>query len=388
MINRLLQLLFAPALDRRPAVLHQPPHRLDAVEFRAVGRQEFELDAFLLQECKRGPDGSSVMDGGVVEHDYKRFVDLASQMLHRAQKGLGGAGLPVVGVHDRSAAEQRGHDIEALAVWSIDQVLLAAWRSGAAVGVSLSETGLVEVGQFDLAGLRSAPQLVERLAGVGEGGGLSLFFKLWRVRFHTMPLALRALIRVFTSTGKPCASIWRCSSSVALKGSCRAHCSKRSRQLPRRACAVRRCGALSKNASMPSLAQRCQVTHTVSMLRSCSFATSRLSRGCDSSSKVLARSPARQSGDFLTTCFSASRSSSLSRVSNYLPIQTPHLHDRAHAVEDRTRTHETPKQDHCSKNFNQPTYCSLTSSGLVRKAFSMPRLPSLTQASTSDGVRS
>ncbi len=232
-INRLLQPLLAPALDRQPAVLHQPPHRLDTVELRAIGRQELELDVFLPQECERGPDGSSVMDGDVVEYDHKRFVDLAAQVLHKAQKGLGGAGLPVMGVHDSAAAEQRGHDIKALAAWSIDQVLLAAWRPSAAVGVNQSETGLVEVGQFDLVVLRSASQLVERSATVR-----------WRSKALAAPIAASA------------------------------------RQPPRRACAARRpLRGMSKNASMPSLAQHCQVTRTVSILRCYNLATSRLSRG-------------------------------------------------------------------------------------------------------------
>ena len=125
-INRSLQLLLGPALDCKPAVLHQPPHRLDAVEFWAVGRQELELGAFLFQECERGPDGSSVMDGGVVEYDHKRFANLATQIRHKAQKGLGGAGLQVVGMNDRTAAEQRCYDIEALAARGINKVLLAA----------------------------------------------------------------------------------------------------------------------------------------------------------------------------------------------------------------------------------------------------------------------
>ena len=102
MINRPLQLFLGPALDLQPAVLHQPPHRLDAVELRAVGRQELEPDGFLLQECERGPSSSIIMDGGIVEHDHKRFVDSAAQILHKAQKGLGGAGLPVVGVYQNA----------------------------------------------------------------------------------------------------------------------------------------------------------------------------------------------------------------------------------------------------------------------------------------------
>lgn len=173
-VNRPLQLFLGAALDLQPAVFHQPPHRLDAVELRAIGREKLELDAFLLQDCERRPDDRRVMDGGVVEHDHKRFFDLAAQILHKAQEGLGGAGLPVIGVHDSAAAEQRGYDIEALAARGVDAVLLAARRPGAAVGVNLSETSLVEVGQFDLAGQRLGPQLFKRLAGLGLDARRSL----------------------------------------------------------------------------------------------------------------------------------------------------------------------------------------------------------------------
>ncbi|MYZ51222.1 hypothetical protein F5985_03480 [Malikia spinosa] len=95
---------------------------------------------------------------------------------------------------------------------------------------------------------------------------------------------------------------------------------------------------------------------TVSMCRFCSLATSRLSRGWLSSSKVLARSRARQSGDFLTTCSSANRSSSLSRVSSRLPIRFPHPHDAAPAALGRIRTDGGPKQGHGSENFSGLTY--------------------------------
>ena len=115
------------------------------------------------------------MDEGVVEHDHQRFAHLAAQIFHKAQKALGGTGLPVVGMHDRATAEQRGDGIEALAARGINPVLLAAWRPSASVGVNLREACLVEVGQFDLARQRLGPQLVERLVRLGEGGGISFF---------------------------------------------------------------------------------------------------------------------------------------------------------------------------------------------------------------------
>ena len=63
------------------------------------------------------------------------------------------------------------------------------------------------------------------------------------------------------------------------------------------------------------------LAHGADVVRSCTLVTSRLSMGWHSSSKVLASSRARQSGDFLTTCSSAIRSSSLSRLSSRLPIR-------------------------------------------------------------------
>lgn len=79
-------------------------------------------------------------------------------------------------VFDCSATQQCRHDVEALAAQGFDEVLLVSWCPGAAVKVDLRETGLVEVGQLNLAGLRLALQLVELLAGSGEGGRVSLFF--------------------------------------------------------------------------------------------------------------------------------------------------------------------------------------------------------------------
>jgi hypothetical protein len=57
MVNRSFQLLLGPALDFKPAELHQPPHRLDAVDLRAVRREKLELDTLLLQKRECGPDG-------------------------------------------------------------------------------------------------------------------------------------------------------------------------------------------------------------------------------------------------------------------------------------------------------------------------------------------
>lgn len=80
-----------------------------------------------------------------------------------------------MGVFDGSAAQHRRHDVQALAAQSIDAVLLATRCPGAAVGVDLRKARFVEVGQLDLAGLRMGPQLVELLAGLGKGNGISLF---------------------------------------------------------------------------------------------------------------------------------------------------------------------------------------------------------------------
>lgn len=178
MLDGPLQFFFGPAFDRQPAVLHQAPHDLDAVELRAVGRQELEPDALLLEQRERILDRMSTVDGGVVEHDHQGFADFPGQVGHEPQEEFGRAGAPVVGVLDGSAAQQCRHDVEAFATRGLDEVLLAPWRPGAAVGVDLREAGFIEVGQLDLASLRLGPQLVELLAGLGEGGRVALFFKL------------------------------------------------------------------------------------------------------------------------------------------------------------------------------------------------------------------
>lgn len=63
MVNCPLQIFLGPALDLHPAVLHQPSHRPGAVEFRAVGRGELELDANLLQQSECWSDGFGAVDG-------------------------------------------------------------------------------------------------------------------------------------------------------------------------------------------------------------------------------------------------------------------------------------------------------------------------------------
>ena len=178
MLDRPIQFLLGPTLDRQPALLHQEPHRRDAAELRAVGWQKHERNSALLQQCERRSNGCCAVDAGIVEHDHQRLSDLLRQVGHEAQEELGGAGAPVLRVFDFPAAEQRGYHVEVLAAQGIDQVLLAARRLGAAVGMHLSETGFVEVGQLDLAGLRLCPQSLEFFSGLLESGGVPLFFKL------------------------------------------------------------------------------------------------------------------------------------------------------------------------------------------------------------------
>ena len=100
MIHILLKLLFAaPPLKRQLTVLHQEPHHLDAVEFRAVRWQEFQRYPQLLQQFGRWLDRASSMDQRVAEHDHHRLADLPRQLGHKAQEDLDGAATPAAGMH-------------------------------------------------------------------------------------------------------------------------------------------------------------------------------------------------------------------------------------------------------------------------------------------------
>ena len=94
-------------------MLHQPSYCLDSVELWTVRREGLKIDALLLQECESGLDASGPMVRSVVENNHKRFVELAAQILHKTQEGLGDTALPVVSACDSVTAEPRGHDIEA-----------------------------------------------------------------------------------------------------------------------------------------------------------------------------------------------------------------------------------------------------------------------------------
>lgn len=82
MLDGPLQFLFTPALDCQQAVLHQAPHDLDAIELRAVGRQELEPDALLLEQRERILDRTGTVDGGIVEHDHQWLGDLPGKVGH------------------------------------------------------------------------------------------------------------------------------------------------------------------------------------------------------------------------------------------------------------------------------------------------------------------
>ena len=72
-----------------------------------------------------------------------------------------------------------GHDSEALDTeHRCSAVRRTAFRRCG--GVNLSETSLFELVQLDLARLHSAPQLFERLAGLGKGAGISFFQAVMR----------------------------------------------------------------------------------------------------------------------------------------------------------------------------------------------------------------
>lgn len=97
MLNRPLQFVCGPAPGFQPTVLHQAPHDLNAIELRAVGLQELELEALPLQQLKCWLDGCSAVDAGVVEHDHQWLADLQGQVIDESQEQLGGAAAPVVG---------------------------------------------------------------------------------------------------------------------------------------------------------------------------------------------------------------------------------------------------------------------------------------------------
>lgn len=76
-LDRLLQLLLGPALGCQPAVLHQPPHHLDAIELWVIGLLELEPDAMFLELRERTLDRTGKMDAGGIKHDDKRLASSA-----------------------------------------------------------------------------------------------------------------------------------------------------------------------------------------------------------------------------------------------------------------------------------------------------------------------
>lgn len=339
MINGPLQLIWCQALDLHPSELHQSSSLLDAVGLWTVGRQELELDALPFHKSECALDGSSLMDRGVVDHKHKRFIDLAVHIPRKAKKGLGGSGLLAVDVYDRAAAEQRGGDIGLLATCSSNEVLLAAQRPGAVIGINLNETRLVEVGQSDPATQRLCPQPFKRLAGIGEGGGISFFYLQWRGRLHTRPMALRVLMRMFASTVTPLPSAWRYSSAVDDEGFSRGHCPRRSMAAVSSLDSAQQRGLLL-GASMPRVTQRCRFMRTVSVLRSYSLASSRRSRGCYGNSKILAR-PRTSIGRLANDLFQCQPVFFAQQGVEAHPNCS--FYDMAHVAGVRIRTHAAPE---------------------------------------------
>jgi hypothetical protein len=75
----------------------------------------------------------------------------------------------------RAVAEQRSHHVQAFAARGLDAVLLATNGPGAAVGVDLRKTGLIEVGQVDLTRLRLRPERIYLLPAALESEVISFF---------------------------------------------------------------------------------------------------------------------------------------------------------------------------------------------------------------------
>ena len=140
-----------------PGVLHQVPEFFDTVQLGAVRRQKVEGDALAAQMFQVGCDGLRFVDGGVVQNDRQRLVDLLAEQPDEANEQLGGEGAPQRGAEHFAAAKQRRHHIHAPAARRRNAVLLAHRRPGAAVRMGLRKARFINIRQFDFSGLGLGP---------------------------------------------------------------------------------------------------------------------------------------------------------------------------------------------------------------------------------------
>lgn len=201
-----LQRRSVAVLGRHPRVLDQMPELLDAVQLRAVRRQEVQGHAPAAEHLHQRLDRTGFVDRGIVQNDRQGLGDLRSE--ERDEPCTQGRleRTPQLGTEDLSARQPCGDHVEALAACGLDAVLLADRRPRATVRMDLRESGFVQVRQFDLPSLGTCSQVDNLLFCLFKCRVVSFFLRLCRVRFQTNPPALRTAFKVFRCTTAPPAS--------------------------------------------------------------------------------------------------------------------------------------------------------------------------------------
>lgn len=145
------------------------------------------------------------MNRRVVQNDDQGFSsDLFVQMVDATQEHFS-VGVLLFWASTISAVQPGGHNVEVLATWGMDAMLLTATYPSTAVGVNLCKACLIEVGQLHFPWLHTLHQQLDVFAGLFEGNGISFFLSQWRVRFQTKSSRLSAATSVLRCTRVPCA---------------------------------------------------------------------------------------------------------------------------------------------------------------------------------------
>ena len=91
------------------------------------------------------------MDGGIVQNHRQGLVYLLSEPAQKANEHICRRVLPILGTEHLAAGQKGSQHVQAFAPLGFYQVVFAAFSPGTAVGMHRSKTGLVQIGQFNLA---------------------------------------------------------------------------------------------------------------------------------------------------------------------------------------------------------------------------------------------
>ena len=149
-----------------------------------------------LEQINVGTDAFCGVNRGVIKNDGQWLGYMLLEQSEEAHEEVRGRRLPELGAEQAAARKQGRHDVEPLAALGFDQVALAFWGPGAAVGMHCREAGFVYIGQHEVPVGGLLAQGVDLYGCTPEGRLIATFFNECRVRFHTSPDALSVDTRV------------------------------------------------------------------------------------------------------------------------------------------------------------------------------------------------